>query len=135
MSYVNEYIQTFAGEAALSLLRCMAVANGNNSLDSISLTQSEATRYIVTYQENPAIETYHNWKELREEIYTTIHNYRTDTISLRRYICRMLMDVRLPAAYNTMDFDKNSAKNSIFGIAEYDKNKRGFTISTYNICL
>jgi hypothetical protein len=99
MSYVNEYIQTFAGEAALSLLRCMAVANGNNSLDSITLTQSEATRYIVTYQENPAIETYHSWKELREEIYTTIHNYRTDTISLRRYICRMLMDVRLPAAY------------------------------------
>ena len=77
----------------------MAVANGNNSLDSITLTQSEATRYIVTYQENPAIETYHSWKELREEIYTTIHNYRTDTISLRRYICRMLMDVRLPAAY------------------------------------
>ena len=96
---MNEYIQTFAGEAALSLLRCMAVANGNNSLDSITLTQSEATRYIVTYQENPAIETYHSWKELREEIYTTIHNYRTDTISLRRYICRMLMDVRLPAAY------------------------------------
>lgn len=99
MSYVNEFIHTFAGEAALSLLRCMAVANGNNSLDSITLTQSEATRHIVTYQENPAIETYHSWKELREEIYTTIHNYRTDTISLRRYICRMLMDVRLPAAY------------------------------------
>ena len=99
MSYVNEYIQTFAGEAALSLLRCMAVANGNNSLDSITLTQSEATRYIVTYQENPAIETYHNWKELREEIYTTIRSYRSDTTSLRRYVCRMLMDVRLPAAY------------------------------------
>ena len=99
MSYVNEYIQTFAGEAALSLLRCMAVANGNNSLDSTTLTQSEAARYIVTYQENPAIETYHNWKELREEIYCNIHNYRTDTISLRRYVCRMLMDVRLPAAY------------------------------------
>ena len=48
MSYVNEFIHTFAGEAALSLLRCMAVANGNNSLDSISLTQSEATRFIVT---------------------------------------------------------------------------------------
>ena len=28
MSYVNEFIHTFAGEAALSLLRCMAVANG-----------------------------------------------------------------------------------------------------------
>lgn len=74
MSYVNEFLHTFAGEAALSLLRCMAVANGNNSLDSITLTQSEAARYIVTYQENPAIETYHSWKELGEEIYTTIHN-------------------------------------------------------------
>ena len=30
MSYVNEFIHTFAGEAALSLLRCMAVANGNS---------------------------------------------------------------------------------------------------------
>ena len=79
MRYVDEYIHTFAGEAALSLLRCMAVANGNNSLDSITLTQSEATRYIVTYQENPAIETYHNWKELREEIYTTIRSYRSDS--------------------------------------------------------
>ena len=116
MSYVNEYIQTFAGEAALSLLRCMAVANGNNSLDSITLTQSEATRYIVTYQENPAIETYHSWKELREEIYTTIHNYRTDTISLRRYICRMLKDVRLPAAYYhyTERTDQNSQEINAF---------------------
>ena len=116
MSYVNEYMQTFAGEAALSLLRCMAVANGNNSLDSITLTQSEATRYIVTYQENPAIETYHSWKELREEIYTTIHNYRTDTISLRRYICRMLMDVRLPAAYYhcTERTDQNSQEINAF---------------------
>ena len=60
MSYVNEFIHTFAGEAALSLLRCMAVANGNNSLDSISLTQSEATRFIVTYQENPLIGNYND---------------------------------------------------------------------------
>lgn len=96
---MNEYIQTFAGEATLSLLRCMAIANGNNSLDSTTLTQSEATRYIITYQTNHAIETYHNWKGLREEIYTTIRNYRTDTAGLRRYICRMLMDVRHPAAY------------------------------------
>ena len=62
MSYVNEYIQTFAGEAALSLLRCMAIANGNNSLDSITLTQSEATRYIVTYSQNVSLADYNNWE-------------------------------------------------------------------------
>ena len=28
---------------------------------------------------------------------------------------------------NTMDFDKNSAKNSIFGITEYGKRKTSFT--------
>ena len=76
MSYVNEFIHTFAGESALSLLRCMAVANGNNSLDSITLIQSEATRFIVTYQENPLIGNYR--RGLRDEIYGSIHDYRTD---------------------------------------------------------
>lgn len=99
MSYVNEFIHTFAGEAALSLLRCMAVANGNNSLDSISLTQSEATRFIVTYQENPLIGNYNDWRGLRDEIYGSIHDYRTDVIGLRRYVFRLMMDVRAPAAY------------------------------------
>ena len=28
---------------------------------------------------------------------------------------------------DTMDFDKNSAKNSIFSLAEYDKRKTSFT--------
>ena len=78
MSYVNEYIQTFAGEAALSLLRCMAVANGNNSLDSITLTQSEATRYIVTYSQNVSLADYNNWEMLMDEIYYELKDMKSD---------------------------------------------------------
>ena len=99
MSYVNEYIQTFAGEAALSLLRCMAVANGNNSLDSITLTQSEATRYIVTYSQNVSLADYNNWEMLMDEIYYELKDMKSDPNSIRRYICRMMMKLRLPAAY------------------------------------
>ena len=99
MSYVNEYIQTFAGEAALSLLRCMAVANGNNSLDSITLTQSEATRYIVTYSQNASLADYNNWEMLMDEIYYELKDMKSDPNSIRRYICRMMMKLRLPAAY------------------------------------
>ena len=78
MSYVNEYIQTFAGEAALSLLRCMAIANSNNSLDSITLTQSEATRYIVTYSPNVSLADYNNWEMLMDEIYYELKDMKSD---------------------------------------------------------
>ncbi len=37
--HVNDLIQTFAGERTLSLLRCMAIANGNTSLDSTSVSE------------------------------------------------------------------------------------------------
>lgn len=59
--HVNDFIQTFAGERSLSLLRCMAVANGNTSLDSTSVTLQEAKRYIVTYDTDTDISDYHDW--------------------------------------------------------------------------
>lgn len=72
--HVNDFIQTFAGERTLSILRCMAVANGNTSLDSTSVTLQEAKRYIVTYETDTDISAYHDWDALREEIYTTLYN-------------------------------------------------------------
>lgn len=116
MSYVNEYIQTFAGEAALSLLRCMAVANGNNSLDNIILTQSEATRNIVTYSQNAAISEYNNWEMLMDEIYYELKDIKSDPNSIRRYICRMMMKLRVPAAYyhSSKDNANEKAINAFF---------------------
>ena len=116
MSYVNEYIQTFAGEAALSLLRCMAVANGNNSLDSTTLTQSEATRYIVTYSQNASLADYNNWEMLMDEIYYELKDMKSDPNSIRRYICRMMMKLRLPAAYyhSPKDNANDKAINAFF---------------------
>ena len=116
MSYVNEYIQTFAGEAALSLLRCMAIANGNNSLDSITLTQSEATRYIVTYSQNVSLADYNNWEMLMDEIYYELKDMKSDPNSIRRYICRMMMKLRLPAAYyhSPKDNANEKAINAFF---------------------
>jgi hypothetical protein len=35
MPHVDEFIHTFAGEETLSLLRCMAVANGNTALAGV----------------------------------------------------------------------------------------------------
>lgn len=96
---VNDFIQTFTGERTLSLLRCMAVANGNTSLDSISVTLQEAKRYIVTYETDTDISDYHDWDALREEIYTTLYKCDSNPHRIRRYICRMLMDLRTTASY------------------------------------
>lgn len=99
MRYVDEYIHTFAGEATLSLLRCMAIANGNNSLDNKTLTQSEATRNIVTYSPNASIADYNNWLGLMDEIYYDLNAIKSDPNSIRRYICRLMMKLRIPASY------------------------------------
>lgn len=99
MRYVDEYIHTFAGEATLSLLRCMAIANGNNSLDNKTLTQSEATRNIVTYSPNTSIADYNNWLGLMDEIYYDLNSIKSYPNSIRRYICRLMMKLRIPASY------------------------------------
>ena len=97
--HVDDFIQTFAGERTLSLLRCMAVANGNLSLDSTSVTLQEAKRYIVTYETDADISDYHDWDALREEIYTALYRCDSNPHRIRRYICRMLMDLRTTASY------------------------------------
>ncbi len=82
--HVNDFIQTFAGERTLSLLRCMAVANGNTSLDSTSVTLQEAKRYIVTYETDTDISDYHDWDALREEIYTALYKCDSNPHRIRR---------------------------------------------------
>ena len=116
MRYVDEYIHTFAGEATLSLLRCMAIANGNNSLDNKTLTQSEATRNIVTYSPNTSIADYNNWLGLMDEIYYDLNVIKSDPNSIRRYICRLMMKLRIPASYfhTTRDNANEKAINAFF---------------------
>jgi hypothetical protein len=46
MPHVDEFIHTFAGEETLSLLRCMAVANGNAALDAAALSPIDARHYL-----------------------------------------------------------------------------------------
>lgn len=77
----------------------MAVANGNTSLDSTSVTLQEAKRYIVTYETDTDISDCHDWDALREEIYTAMYKCDSNPHRIRRYICRMLMDLRTTASY------------------------------------
>ena len=46
MPHVDEFIHTFAGEETLSLLRCMAVANGTAALDAAALSPIDDRHYL-----------------------------------------------------------------------------------------
>jgi hypothetical protein len=46
MPHVDEFIHTFAGEETLSLLRCMAVANGTAALDAAALSPIDSRHYL-----------------------------------------------------------------------------------------
>ncbi len=63
--YVQQFIQSFAGDESLALCRAMAIANGNQSLDHQTFTQDEAKRHIISYTQVPS---FHQWEELFEAL-------------------------------------------------------------------
>lgn len=66
----------------------MVVANGNNSLYSIVLTQSEFTGNIVAYSQNASISDYNNWEMLMDEIYYKLKYIKSDPNSIRTNLGR-----------------------------------------------
>ncbi len=96
--HVDAFIQTFAGEDTLSLLRCMAVANGNSSLDDTVILQQDALRYIIDYHPAQPCERT-DWKTLAEEIYESISRCGPDPFKIGRYIYRILLLFRDIAPY------------------------------------
>ncbi len=116
MPHVDEFIQTFAGEKTLSLLRCMAIANGNTALDRAVLSPVEAKRYLISYQADPAI-TLIDWTALRDDLYDRILSCQNDTHRIRRTICRLMMNIRQSASYfhpGKTDDDNRTAINRYF---------------------
>ena len=98
MPHVDEFIHTFAGEETLSLLRCMAVANGNAALDAAALSPIDARRILISYQANAAL-ALTDWTAIREELYDLILTCQNDAHRIRRTICRLIMNLRSSAYY------------------------------------
>ncbi len=96
--HVDAFIQTFAGEDTLSLLRCMAVANGNSPLDNVSLTEAEAKRFIIGYQsaDRPR---YTSRSGLADEIYAHFNSCASDAKSLEREVFHLHNPIQHVAAY------------------------------------
>lgn len=96
--FVDEFIYTFAGERTLSLLRCMAVANGNSALDTADISPIEAKRYLISYQSDITLAAT-DWTALRDELYESILGCRSDAHRIRRTVCRLMMNLRRSASY------------------------------------
>lgn len=109
--YMQQFIQTFAGDESLALCSAMAVANGNQSLDSQAITQESAKRYIVSCVHVPSFD---QWDELTEEIFSAIHGKTAEEIS--HYIHRVHMKLRHVAGYfrSTGKTENHSRVNAYF---------------------
>ena len=71
---LQQFISAFGGHEATTLCQNLAVANGNQSLHSITVSQSEAKRHIAGWQGDITKVSTPQWSQLAEEIYQLLDN-------------------------------------------------------------
>ena len=116
MSFVGEFIQTFAGEDTLSLLGCMAVANGNLALEPTDLTRLEAMHRISNWKPSRPMPN-PDWKAIERELSGEFTQLADKPVLLESRIFRLHLDLRRPAAYFhsvPTDPDNQKAINAFF---------------------
>lgn len=96
--FVDRFCQKFAGEDTLSLLRCMAVANGSLSLDGTTISEIEAKRFIVSYQQ-PDTKPFDQWPNLTKEIHDRIEECNGNPKKIEYQIFQLHLPLQNVAAY------------------------------------
>lgn len=110
---LQQFISAFGGHEATTLCQYLAVANGNQALISITLTQSEAKRYIAGWQGDLTKFTIPQWPQLAEEIYQLLDNCNKDPHKIKRQVCRILMQFKQIAPYFFHTNNENTNQVSI----------------------
>ena len=95
---LDGFLQTFSGKSVISLLKSMAVANGNQPLDGSMMTEAEAKRHLVSYDASNLL-TFNNWSSLADEVYNGIKNCGHDEYQVKRYVYRLHMQLKTVAPY------------------------------------
>lgn len=106
---LQQFISAFGGHEATTLCQYLAVANGNQALINITLTQSEAKRYIAGWQGDITKYSTPQWTQLAEEIYHLLDNCNKDPHKIKRQVCRILMQLKKVAPYKTSLFEYQKA--------------------------
>ena len=96
--FVDRFQKEFAGEDTLSLLRCMAVANGNASLDGTAISELEAKRCIIDYQ-SPAHTHFADWSGLAREIHYLLEEAGPNPTKLQYEVFHLHLPLKDTAAY------------------------------------
>ena len=71
---LQQFISAFGGHESTTLCHYLAVDNGNQTLISLTLTQSEAKRHIAGWQGDITKFSTPQWSQLAEEIYQLLDN-------------------------------------------------------------
>lgn len=97
--FVDHFQEKLAGgEDTLSLLLCMAVANGNLALDGTPITEVKAKRYIIDYP-SPNHAHFTDWQNLSKEIHDRIENCDCNPRKIEYHIFQLHLPIKDIAAY------------------------------------
>lgn len=96
---LQHFKTAFGGHEAITLCQSLAVANGNQSLHDTTLSQSEAKRYIATWQGDLSLFSSPQWTLLAEEIYQLLDECKENPHKIKREVCKILMHFRKVAPY------------------------------------